>query len=507
MRSTINIIIICLLLTTSGACKKFLVINPETNISQGSFYKSQSDFEQAVTGAYAQLQFMYNEAWQLTELRSDNTYFIYDRGNRGSKPAEDFATFTVETNNNSLNNSWRSNYLIIARANQVLATIDNADFDPVVKANLKGQALFLRALSYFNLVKQFGRIPLFTSPATNYDETFHPQLSAEQIYIQIIADAGESASLMLPKSSSTLVGRATSGAAYTLLADVYLTLGRWADAEDALEFVLNMGYELLTNYADVFNPANKGNAENIFEINYIQGHPNGLYSTFPYAFLPKLEDPSVITGVSPGVSNVRVGSFNIPTPDLIESYEDATTDSRFAASIGFYTGPSPMSGIPTYENIPYIKKYQHAHSVSGQTPQNWIVYRFAEVLLMYAEVLNEQDRPAEARPFLNQVRDRAGLPDITSNDKIVLQAAIRHERRIELAFENKRWHDLVRTGEAVTVMNAFGDRVIANPEKYYYAPGDTPPPNAFNVTTNSSIYPIPVTEMVINPSLTQNEGY
>lgn len=507
MKNKIIIILVAPCFIILGACKKFLVVNPETNVSQGSFYKSQSDFEQAITGTYAQLQFLYNEAWQLTELRSDNTYFIYDRGNRGTKPSEDFATFTVETNNNILSNSWRSNYLIISRANQVLSAIDNVTFDQSAKDNLKGQALFLRSLAYYNLVKTFGNVPLFLTPATSYEETFKPQVSVADLYEQIVSDTKEAASLLPVRNSNTMVGRVTSGAAHMLLGDIFINLRQWADAEYALRPILGMGYDILPDFADIYKPSNKGNDEIIFEINYIEGTSQALQSTFPYAFLPKLSDPSVITDVKPGVNNIRIGSFNTPTPDLISAFEDTSIDRRFSSSIGFYSGPSPMAGIPIYTNIPYIKKFQHSHAISGQTNQNWIEYRYAETLLLIAESLNEQDKPLEALTYLNKVRHRAGLSAITSTDKPALRDIILHERRVELAFENKRWHDLVRTSKAVSVMNAFGEEVKTKPSYYYYAPGDTPPPNSFNVTQNSLLYPIPITEIIINPSLIQNPGY
>jgi hypothetical protein len=213
----------------------------------------------------------------------------------------------------------------------------------------------------------------------------------------------------------------------------------------------------------------------------------------------------VITGVSPASQNDN-GAFNIPTPDLIVAYEDTINDQRYAASIGFYTGSSPLVGV-TYDHTPYIKKYQHPHALYGETDQNWPVYRYSEALLLLAEAINEQGRPTEALGYLNQVRNRAGLMAITAASQSELRDIILHERRIELAFENKRWHDLVRGGLAVEVMNAFGARVKLNPQDYYYAPGNTAFPSSFEVTENSLVYPIPINEITINSDLEQNPGY
>lgn len=499
------ITIFLLIIITLYSCNDFLEVTPETVVSSDNFYKSKGDFEQAVIGIYAPLQPIYQQDWQVTELRSDNTHFVYNVANRGPKPIEDFATFTVETNSNTLRLKWLNNYLIIARANEVIVKIDDLNFEQEAKDNLKGQALFLRALAYFDLIKNFGGVPLFLDPPTSYEETFKPRSSINEIYDQIISDANAAINL-LPARENQAPGRATSGAAYTLLADVFLILERWADAEIALEPVLNMGYNLLPEYADIFRPSNEGNEEIIFEVEYLEGTTQSLHSTFPYNFLPQLNDPSVITGVSPAAPNGQA-SFNIPTPDLLNAYEDKVNDDRFAASIAFYSGASPLPGV-TYDNLPYIKKYQHPHIIANQTGQNWIIYRYAEVLLMLAESLNEQGKSPETLPYINQVRQRAGLvDDITSTSQSELRDAILQERRIELAFENRRWHDLVRAGLAVDVINAFGAKMKANPQDYYYAPGNAPFPNSFDITENDLIYPIPITEIVINPDLEQNPGY
>jgi hypothetical protein len=125
---------------------------------------------------------------------------------------------------------------------------------------------------------------------------------------------------------------------------------------------------------------------------------------------------------------------------------------------------------------------------------------------MMAESLNEQNRTAEALTHLNDVRRRAGLNDTTAADQATMRDIILHERQIELAFEDKRWNDLVRTGRAVQVMNAFGQRVIANPQDYYYPVGG-PFSGSFNVTDEKLVMPLPVREIIVNPQLVQNSGY
>jgi len=496
------IIPVTVLFLTFFSCENFLEITPEASVTIENFYESESDFVQAVIGTYAPLRDLYEEDWEMTELRSDNTHFIFDIANRGTQPTEDLGLFTVETNNVTVFNKWANNYLIISRANQILGTIDEVDFAQSSKDDLKGQALFLRALAYFDLVRHFGGVPLFLEPPTSYETTFRDRATADEVFDQVVADAQQAAGL-LPDKGNQAVGRATSGAANALLGHVYLRLGQWADAETALSNVEDDGYVLLDDYASIFEPANEGNDEIVFEVEYVEGASQNMQSTFPYSFLPELADPAVITGVSPAARNGG-GSFNTPTPEMLAAYEDG--DFRLATSVGFYTGTSPLVGV-TYENTPYIKKYQHPHLIGGQTGQNWIVYRYADVLLMLAEAKNEQGETGEAKGYVDQVRARAGLAATAAGTQSELREAILQERRVELAFENKRWHDLVRAGRAVEVMNEFGSRVNANPQEYYYPDGNGPLPGAFQVDQTRLIYPIPVSEIIINPALNQNPGY
>lgn len=165
-----------------------------------------------------------------------------------------------------------------------------------------------------------------------------------------------------------------------------------------------------------------------------------------------------------------------------------------------------MVGI-TYDNTPYVKKFAFFQSDPEETSTNWPVYRYGEVLLLLAESLNEQGKTGEALTYLNQIRDRAGLEDISSAGEAELRELIYQERRIELAFENKRWHDLVRTNRAISIMNAHGAKVKADPTKYYYPAGSTPFANSFNVTAEDLLFPIPINEINVNPLLEQNPGY
>src|SRR5690606_2895923 len=216
--------------------------------------------------------------------------------------------------------------------------------------------------------------------------------------------------------------------------------------------------------------------------------------------IPLTADHAQLTKGPKGSQSVPGSGWNIPTEDLLAAYEDQETDQRFSVSIGFYTGASPISDT-SYVKLPYIKKYQHSHTIFGESNQNFPVYRYAEVLLMLAEVLNEQNQPAEAQTFLNLVRRRAGLDDVAVSSQTGLREAILAERRVELAFENKRWIDLVRTGNAIDVMNAYGAKLKSNGAYYYLSS------SSYKVDQNDLLFPIPFLEIQVNPDLEQNPGY
>lgn len=479
----------------------FLTKLPETVVSAESFYKTDTDFKLATVGMYVPLRNLYGigladfGAWTMGEMRSDNTVFIYNSGNRGYADREYVDQFIDDSNGGAVSNKYQNDYIIIGRANQILSKIEAADFDQTKKNNYKGQALFMRAFAYFDLVQYFGNVPLTLTPPTSYIETIKGQSPKEEIYAQIIADATE-ASTLLPTKAAQEPGFVANGAAFTLLGNVHVVLKQWEEAEAALLQV--QGYSLLGDYAAIYNTANKNNAESIFEVQYFDAPTANSASNFAYNFLPILQDPGVIPGFPSSNSNSYAG-WNTPSPELIAAYESG--DLRKAKSIGFYTGEG-------YNNIPYIKKYVTESTIAPNTNNDWPVYRYAEVLLLLAEAMNEQGKP-EALTYLNNVHahPRTGLAPITENGQEQLRDLIQKERRIELAFENKRWLDLVRTGKAIQVMNAQGVNIKANPQMYYYPANINPPATSYIVTEKHLLFPIPEREMRLNPDFIPNTGY
>ena len=526
MKGIYNLIVICMTFTS---CNDFLNLTPHSEISVDNFYQTEDDFIQAVNGAYEPFRGMYNTTeWRFGEMKSDNTTYIFHVA-KSDLEGEDPDQFLEKSNSGYVATKYNNSYVIIGRCNRILSEIDKATFNESLKNNFKGQALFLRALSYFNLVQYFGRVPLHIEPTIVYEEAFKPRSSVEEVYEQIISDAKLAIDLLPIKSKQSVLGYATQGAALTLLGNVYIVLKRWNEAETVLKQVVDSKeYELLSDYSSIFDINNKNNKESIFEIQYLETKSLNQASDFIYRFLPYLSNPSAITGASPNPcpANVDHGGFNIPTIDMIEAYEDG--DKRLDASIGIVEGilldnysldGESVQSIINYKcpkgkvSYPFIKKYYHPHTDAYYAADNWPVYRYAEVLLFLAEAVNEQGRPNEAVSYINSVfgntsiRGRAGLNPIVVSGVEQMRKVIEHERRVELAFENKRWLDLVRTGRATDVMTKHGLKIKANPQLYYWPEGMQPVENAYVFKETCLLSPIPLREIDLNSLMEQNPGY
>lgn len=499
-----RIITTCVIIAFLTSCAKELEITPETALSSATFFTQEADFQQAVNAAYVPLRSIVNDHdYLLGEMHSDNTYYYRNILFGATEQQENIADFSIPTANGVTTNThvrdeYRLYYQIIARTNEILSKIDGVDFGAASKANLKGQAQFLRAYAYFALVRYFGKVPLHLTPVTNRQEAALPLASVDTIYAQIIKDATDATQTLLPKSKQE-AGRATSGAAKTLLANVYLVQKKWAEAETLLKDIVNSSeYSLMSDYANAFSTTNgnKNNAESVFEVQFMEGAA-GYNGTIIYNFLPRpisADELQPITGVS-NPQGLSAEGNNAPTPDIIAAYEAG--DKRKDASIAYVTLSQSLRENKVY---PYIKKYAVPHAQFNNTGNNWPIYRYAEVLLFLAEALNEQGKGSEGLAYLNKIRDRAfgaGVSPITTTGQTELRDIIMRERRVELAFENKRWLDLVRWGKVTEVITAYGNRVKSHPENYYYPAGAVPPNNAF--TNLDLVYGLPAEEGALSP--------
>lgn len=430
----------------------FLTVTPQTYQSANNFYQTKDQFIQAVNGAYGPLQGIHTgQLWALAEMRSDNTSYQYNTGDRSGQPLEEIDEFREINNNTYVTNFFNGSYSGVARCNIILGRLRKATgIDAATTAQVTGEASFLRAFYYFNLIRVMGDVPSVFDEVTSTSEAFAiaKPVPAADLYPKIIADV-QAAVASLPESytANTDKGRVTKSTARTLLAKVFMSQKNWTGATEQLKAVIQSGkYQLNANYADNFDINKENGPESLFEIQYIEGS-NNEFSNFIYTFAPWNSGTKV---AYLGVASGAAAGWNIPTQDMLDSYE--TGDLRKSASIGLdFTDPA------TSKVVPYVKKYQSVHAIRYQTGNNFPVYRYADALLMLAESLNESGSTAEAFTYLNQVRKRAGLADKTSGQlasQDAFRQAVAHERQVELAFENHRWFDLLRTGKATEVMTA-----------------------------------------------------
>lgn len=509
----IHILITAILVFTTVSCKKnFIDLAPLDSLSPANFFQTEAQLRQAVITAYVPLRDLYTYDFYMCEMRTDNTHYQPYPSNVGTAyvQRENISDYVDDPNNGVTNAEYFACYSGISRANIVIGSIPNVtSLAAAAKNDIDGQAKFLRAFYYFKLVKLYGGVPLYLKEVAKAEDAFLPRSTPDQVYAQIIADASDAVKELSAPASFPQSGQATKGSATMLLAEVYMTQKKYADAETLLSSLPAMGYALNANYADAFLTTNKNSKESLFEVQYLQGTASGSQpSNFIYQFLPRTASPTAITGTV--INTASIGGWNTPTQDLIDSYEPG--DKRLDASVGIaegvYVGDlmtlSANKSIVGYVapagkiGVPYPKKYLHLpHAAANNTNDDWPVYRYSDALLLLAEAQNEQGKsPLTA---LNAVRTRAGLAGVTVTDQASLRTAILHERRIELAFENHRWDDLLRTGTAIPVMTAYAIKAKATYTNL--------PTNAFNITTDKLLYPIPQSERGINPQLTQNPGY
>ncbi|WP_299671628.1 RagB/SusD family nutrient uptake outer membrane protein [uncultured Polaribacter sp.] len=427
------IIIIAVFLVTTSCSEDFINLTPFSQANADDFYKTANDFENAVNAAYDVLQDgrLYGDRFEfLLEVRSDNGEFNDPASNVGVPFNID--KFQVRADNSWVEGAYDALYDGVNRCNIVLGRIENADFDAALANRLKGETQFLRALYYFHLVQLYGNVPLITTELLPSETSNVKRDPITEIYTQIETDLKVASSFLPISYSQDNLGRATQGAAYGLLAKVYLTQNKFSLAKIELEKVINLNtYSLLPSVSAVFSPSNEMNAEILFAVRYKKGEGGeGLSLTFNYT-----QNPTVST-------------------DLINAYD--LLDERLP--LAQYVTVSGDLRVP--------QKYFDVLSTSNNVGNDIIVLRYADILLMYAEVLNEEGYVAAddspAFQSLNTVRERAGLLPLTTielADQTTFRTAVLKERRLELALEFHRWYDLKRTNTAISTFAALGTTV------------------------------------------------
>lgn len=429
-------LLIALVLLVISCGKDFTSLAPISQRNAANFYETATDFQVAINGAYDALQHddTYGRSYALLlEMRGDNTE--NGGGSTGLAAAlEALDEFNEISTDEEIQNAWTGSYRGIARCNVILSRLDQVDLDESLENRLRGEALFIRSLLYYNMAVIFGNIPLQLEEVTNPNIEIN-QVSADVIYGQIAGDL-EIAEGLLPATYSAAgdVGRATSGTAATLLGLVELTNGNNSAAEAALRRVVQSNqYQLVPDYAEIWGVANENNVESIFEIQYTAGGV-GEGSGFTDFYTP--------LGSSGGV-----GGGNAPQ-DLtseVTTIFDQNNDERF-------WGTFDTTGTEGTADFSYwVKKFESVPFGPFDADNNFIVFRYADVLLMLAEAIGESP---EAYGYINEVRDRAELSPISAATPGTFEEKLLAERRREFTFENKRWPDLLRFGMAKPIMAA-----------------------------------------------------
>lgn len=469
------------------SCSDFLEENPKHTVATSNFYTTQEDAVAAVNSIYGSLNstsvgntagVYHSTFWVTAGLASDEMY----NEQLFAPDLDQISNFTHGPQNATLLDVWTKHYKSITLANIAIERIPMISMEATMRNRLLNEAKFLRGLLYFDMVRMFGSIPLVIKEVEPLTPTPAP---VEAIYEQIITDLTDAESLppSYPGGSNKEIGRATSGAAKSILAKVYLTRQQWDKAaEKSLEVIESGEYGLWDDFADVFKLANRNGKEAIFSIGF--GDGGGAISFWEVAqFLVRLLPREL---VAEGVENAQ--GWQVPTQQLYDSYDPE--DRRRAVTFITEAGGKTIK--------PYIQKYwdRAAEPIGNESEADYPVIRYSDVLLMYAEAMNELDDPVEAHKYINMVRKRARfdgtvekntVPDYVNLSKEDFRAAVLNERRLEFVAEGQRWFDLVRTETLETLVPVA-------------KPGIQP-------SSTHYLFPIPQRERDVNPNLPQNTGY
>lgn len=513
--------LLVMLMATIGCSKALLDTKPNDKYNESNFWESDAAVNAALSGCYNPLTrsgLFGGDATPLWEETATPNAYNYSNAMGFNLIAEG----RQQSNDGGIiKNRWHDCYVGIGRCNSFLANVDKVEMSEKAKESMKGEVRFLRGLYYFMLENYYGGVPLILDPPNLAKQADLPRNSRDEVVAQILKDLDSAAAVLPLKYSKSDVGRATKGAALALKARVLLyeasplfntsnDKSKWQAAADAAKAVIDLpgtGYGLFNNYRDLFLPQNENNKEVIFDVQFIypglgtsfdligkQYNTNAPLLDLAQAYdmkngLPITDPASGFDPENPYKNrDPRLyGTIFFPGDTLMEVPVD---NERFAVT-GFgmkkYTiydkGPAP-AGMSDLK--------------SGQSETNFIVIRYADVLLMYAEALNEVSDPSpEVYKALNDIRKRVNMPEITgTHSQSELRQIIHHERRIELAGEALYYNDIRRWKTAENVLNETirsydGSKIEVrtfDPSRDYF-------------------WPIPLTETDLNPNLEQNPGY
>lgn len=484
------------LLLTAAGCKDYLVEDNRSSISQSAYFTSAEQAQAAVNGLYGSLRIFNNDTgygesiWVGLDLLAGHATSLGQ-----SQFNNQLINQTIDPANPYFSSVWNSSYNGIGSANLAIARIPGISMDETLKKSLLGQAYFMRAFLYYNLVRLYGDVPLLTTPIDGTSPDLYPSRSPQaDVYKLIISDLQTAEAAGLPTADPN--GRISTGAVKSLLASVYLTTAGYPlqikanyplAATKAAEVIDAGSYSLFTDYAFLHDNAHKNQGEFILQAQYSFGIASNAISplVIPY-----------FVGISK--YSDEFGAI-IPTNEFFNSYEAGdlrTQEQQFYFSK--YPSISNPSKIIDFKVHALYKYFQVSSALgNGSSDENWTLLRLPEVMLIYAEASNEAGAPtAKAYAQLNAIRSRAKLPALSGLSQADFRTAVWKERYHELAYEAKAYFDIQRTRQAYDVVNNKFVNVVgfkseagaAFQEKYL-------------------LWGIPSAEIGRNNKLTQNPGY
>ncbi|RIV23519.1 RagB/SusD family nutrient uptake outer membrane protein [Fibrisoma montanum] len=457
---TIHKLTVLSALLSLSSCGDMLELTPPSSIVAENFWKTAGDAEAGLMNAYNSMQNSMTQNFIIVPLvLADDA-----RANSGGNFTRHESFVATPVHGNVLDH-WRDVYAAVHGANDVLANVPNINDPALQKDRVLGEAYFIRSWAFFQLTRLWGKIPLPLQPSKSATQDFQLKRSeVAEVYAQIIKDLQEAEKLLPAAHPGNNRARPAKGSARAWLAKVYLQRNAQGDYALALaeceKVMADAQYRLVpgANFASIFAVGSQNTTETIFEASFrpnrsTEGHDLDN-ETVPFS---------------------GAGFRMRPETKIINAFQASTGDLRAAVSLG------------THNNNRYIRKYEAAPpttNIRGNQTTNIVYLRLADIILLRAECLNELGRTAEAIPFLNQIRTRAGLQPTTATSQAQVKQAIEDERFLELAFEPHRWYDLVRWNKAVgTVANL----TEANRARI--------------------LWPIPSRELDLNPNLDQNPSY
>ncbi|CAL1518903.1 RagB/SusD family nutrient uptake outer membrane protein [Chitinophaga sp. MM2321] len=487
---------------TSSCGDRFLDVTPTDRFTTDTYWKTREHAEAALNATYAallQTGLYGGNTPVMLETITPNAYSYSSDYNKIAEGIHDAANASI------VNTTWKSAYTGIGRANNLLAHIDAISMDSTLKQQYKAEAKFLRAVFYFPLWNLFGGAPLILDPPDFATQSTLPRNDTTALLTQILKDLDESLAALPAAPSGNDKGHATKGAALAFKAKVLLYAGRYQEAADAARTVINSKvFSLYPDYRALFYLENEGNTEVIFDAQFkspefTHGMDIALDEYNSVAPLPDvINDYYAIDGkpISMSAKYDAAHPYENRDPRLQQTY--TVIGSQYKGAI-VKEGQYPRTGYGQKKYTVYKDNVKPPATIAdGQSELNYIILRYADVLLMYAEAQNEATGPdASIYSALHEIRFRAGMPDISTGlSKELLRTEIRHERRIELAGEGLYYFDIRRWKTAAALMTT---------DIYNYK-GERLDTRTFN-PLRDYLWPVPSIAIQENPQLTQNNNY